>query len=143
MIYVLDASVLVKWFVEEPDTPQALALKTAYLDGSCDLTSLDFAVLEVVNALQRSKGFTAAEITRCCDELTALGLDLVALLPDLIHAAVDLAVKWQITVYDAAYVALAQELGARLVTADRPLHTAVTSLHCSTLLAEFAPSRGH
>ena len=69
MIYVLDASVLVKWFVEEPDTPQALALKTAYLDGSCDLTSLDFAILEVVNALQRSKGFTAAEIRRCCDEL--------------------------------------------------------------------------
>ena len=38
-IYVLDASVFVKWFVEEPDTPQALTLKTAYLEGSCDLTS--------------------------------------------------------------------------------------------------------
>ena len=141
MIYVLDASVLVKWFVKEPDTPQALALKTTYLEGSCDLTSLDFSILEVANALQRSKGFTAAEIKRCCDELYALELDLVALLPDLIHAAVDLAAKWNVTVYDAAYVALAQELGARLVTADRTLHTAVTSLRSSTLLAELSPSQ--
>ncbi len=141
MIYVLDASVLVKWFVEEPDTPQALALKTAYLEGSCDLTSLDFAILEVANALQRSKGFTASEIRRCCDELYALDLDLVALLPDLIHATVDLAAKCNVTVYDAAYVALAQELGARLVTADRALHTAVTSLRSSTLLAELSPSQ--
>ena len=141
MIYVLDASVLVKWCVKEPDTPQALALKTAYLEGSCDLASLDFSILEVANALQRSKGFTAAEIKRCCDELYALELDLVALLPDLIHATVDLATRWNVTVYDAAYVALAQELGARLVTADRPLHTAVTSLRSSTLLAELSPSQ--
>lgn len=141
MIYVLDASVLVKWFVEESDTPQALALKTAYLEGSCDLTSLDFAILEVANALQRSKGFTPAEIRRCCDELYALDLDLVMLLPDLIHATVALAAKCNVTVYDAAYVALAQELGARLVTADRALHTAVTSLRSSTLLAELSPSQ--
>lgn len=118
-----------------------LDLKTAYLEGSCDLTSLDFSILEVANALQRSKGFTAAEIKRCCDELYALDLDLVALLPDLIHATVDLAAKWNVTVYDAAYVALAQELGARLVTADRPLHTAVTSLRSSTLLAELSLSQ--
>ncbi len=43
MIYVLDASVIVKWFVEEPDTPQALSLKTAYLEGACEVASLDFA----------------------------------------------------------------------------------------------------
>ena len=97
--------------------------------------------MEVANALQRSKGFTAAEIKRCCDELYALGLDLVALLPDLIHATVDLATRWNVTVYDAAYVALAQELGARLITADRTLHTAVTSLRSSTLLAELSPSQ--
>jgi len=34
-------------------------------------------------------------------------------------------------------VALAQELGMRLVTADRKLHRAITSLHRSTLLADF------
>ena len=141
MIYVLDASVLVKWFVEEPDTPPALSLKTAYLEGTCEVASLDFALLEVANALQRSKGFSAAEITRCCDELYALDLDLVALLPDLLHATVDLAARWNLTVYDAAYLALAKELGAQLITADRTLHTAVASLRRSTLLAEFAPSR--
>jgi predicted nucleic acid-binding protein len=45
VIYVLDASVLVKWFVEEPDTPQALSLKIAYLEGTCEVASLDFALL--------------------------------------------------------------------------------------------------
>ena len=141
MIYVLDASVLVKWFVEEPDTPQALSLKTAYLEGVCEIASLDFALLEVANALQRSKGFSAAEIKRCCDELYALDVDLVALLPDLVHAAVELAARWNLTVYDAAYLALAKELEAQLITADRTLHTAVASLRSSTLLAEFSPSQ--
>ena len=54
----------------------------------------------------------------------------------MIHAAVDRAARWHVTVYDAAYVALAQELGARLVTADRALHATVTSLRYSTFLAE-------
>ena len=141
MIYVLDASVLVKWFVEEPDTPQALSLKTAHLEGACETASLDFVLLEVANALQRSKGFSLAEITRCCDELYALDLDLVALLPDVVHAAVELAARWNVTVYDAAYVALARELDAPLITADQALHAAVTSLRCSTLLTEFTPSQ--
>ena len=130
----------VKWFVEEPDTPQALFLKTTYLQGACELTSLDFALLEIANALQRSKGFSAAEIKRCCDELYALELDLVALLPHLVHAAIDLATRWNVTVYDAAYLALAKELEAQLLTADRALHAAVRSLRCSKLLAEFSPS---
>ena len=132
---------LVKWFVEEADTPPALSLKTAYLEGTCEVASLDFALLELANALQRSKGFSAAEIKRCCDELYALDLDLVALLPGLLHATVDLASRWNLTVYDAAYLALAKELGAQLITADRTLHTAVASLRCSTLLAEFASSQ--
>lgn len=139
MIYVLDASVLVKWFVEEPDTRQALSLKGAYLEGACEVASLDFALLEVANALQRSKGFSATEIKRCCDELYALDLDLVALLPDLVHTAVDLAARWNLTVYDAAYLALAKELDAQLITADRALHTTAASLRRSTLLAEFSP----
>lgn len=141
MIYVLDASVPVKWFVEEPDTPQALFLKTACVEGSCEIASLDCALLEVANALQRSKGFSAAEIKRCCDELYVLDLDLVALLPHLVHATVDLAARWHLTVYDAAYLALARELDAPLITADRALHEAVASLRCSTLLAEFSPSQ--
>ena len=142
MIYVLDASVLVKWFVEEPDTPQALSLKTAYLEGSCGLASLDFAFLEVANALQRSKGFSAPEIKRCCDELYALELDLVALLPDLVYSAVDLATRWNVTVYDAVYLALAKDMGVQLITADRTFHTAVTSLRCSALLTEFVGRTG-
>ena len=140
MIYVLDASVLVKWFVEEPDTSQALSLKTAHLEGTCEVASLDFALLEVANALQRSKGFSLAEITRCCDELYTLDLDLVALLPDVVHAAVELAARWNQTVYDAAYLALARALNAPLITADRTFHTAVASLRCSRLLTEFSVS---
>ena len=141
MIYVLDASVLVKWFVEEPDTPQALSLKTAYLEGAYEVASLDFALLEVANALQRSKGFSAAEIKRCCDELYALELDFIALVPDLIYAAIEVATRWHLTVYDAAYLALAKEMDAQLITADRALHTATASLRQSTLLAEFSPVR--
>ncbi len=139
MIYVLDASVLVKWFVEESDTAQALSLKTAHLEGICEIASLDFALLEVANALQRSKKFSAAEIKRCCDEIFALELDIIAVLPGLLHPTVELADRWNLTIYDAAYLALARELGAQLITADRMLHTAVTSLRCSTLLAEVIP----
>jgi predicted nucleic acid-binding protein len=141
VIYVLDASVLVKWFVEESDTPHALAVKQGYVEGAYEVASLDFALLEVANALQRSKGFSAAEILRCCEELYTLELDLVALVPDLIHAAIEVAARYHLTVYDAAYLALAKELDAQLITADRTFHTAVASLRHSTLLVEFDPTR--
>ncbi len=44
------------------------------------------------------------------------------------RAAVDLAARCDLTVYDAAYMALTKELEAQVITADRTLHTAVASL---------------
>ena len=52
----------------------------------------------------------------------------MALLPELVHAAVELAARWNLTVYDAAYLALARDLEAQLITADRTFHTAAASL---------------
>ena len=41
MSYILDASVILKWFVEEPESRHALAYRTHFVDGSCTIACPD------------------------------------------------------------------------------------------------------
>jgi len=56
---VVDSSVLVKWFVPEPDSTLAIALRQAHIDGRIRIAVPDLALLEVANALRYK--FSAAD----------------------------------------------------------------------------------
>lgn len=48
---VVDASVALKWFVDEPDSAPALALRNAHIAGQSPLVAPDLLIYEVANAL--------------------------------------------------------------------------------------------
>lgn len=123
--YVLDASVVVKWFVPEAHTE--LALKLRERDGQFHAPA--FLTLEIGNVLAKKRRrneltqgeaegiwrtFRQAPIRRHADET-------------LVLAALDLAQQTHTTLYDNLYLALAVKLDVHCVTADRKFYRALGS----------------
>ncbi|MEM4853129.1 MAG: type II toxin-antitoxin system VapC family toxin [Thermofilum sp.] len=59
---VVDASVVVKWFVEEEHSRESKLLRDAYAAGLVDLSVPAILPFEVVNALKYSGAFSEEEL---------------------------------------------------------------------------------
>ncbi len=112
---VVDASVAVKWVVQENGTAQALAIRQGR-----QLIAPDLIVAECANILW--KKVTRLELTVEQASLAARLLERVdiELLPmrRLLDAATKIAIDLDHAAYDCMYLAVALETGAPLVTAD-------------------------
>jgi len=117
MTLVIDASVVVKWFVEEDLADEAASL----LRRPPPLHAPDLIVAEATNAVW--KKVVRGAITREQAEAFALSIphSPLQLTPSLfLHArALDIAIELRHPVYDCLYLACAERLGGRVVTADR------------------------
>ncbi len=136
-MYLLDTSVIYKWFVEEENTQKALTIKEAHKNAEITISFPDLLIYELANALRYKNEFSPAEIRRCCQDLFDLNLDIIAPLPDTIEAATRIAHKNDITIYDAFYIALAQELEFQFITADEKLYNKVKDIQLVNLLSKF------
>ena len=124
-MYVLDASVVIKWFVEEEGTPIARKILDGHLKGLYTIVAPDLLIYEVSNVLRHNSSFPHRVTRHCIASLFDLGLDIVAPLVDVVLPAIKLAYDKNVTFYDSIYVALAHELGLHYVTADRKLHNKI------------------
>lgn len=119
-VYVVDTSVVVKWYVEreESDVEKAWELLHGLEDGLCVLKAPELLLFEIANALMTSQGFQTAVVTKALDELQNLRVSVEPFSPSTLAQAVEIASLCRATIYDAYFLALASELGAVLVTAD-------------------------
>jgi predicted nucleic acid-binding protein len=120
---VVDASVALKWLLPEPGSPEALAL----LAGGSRLLAPALLPIEVVNVLWkrvRAKEIRAEKAAELMEWLLDAPLELRAA-EDLLPAALQIAVRYDRTVYDSLYVALAVSERAVLVTCDLKLRDAL------------------
>ena len=120
-MYVIDASIVIKWFVDEEDSPAARALRESHVRGTTPLAAPDLLIYETANVLLRSRGFSLAETKECIHQLYDLNLDIIAPTPDLVMSTIALSSQKGITFYDALYVELAKQLGFKCITADQKL----------------------
>ena len=134
MTLVLDASVLLKWFIEEPGSEAALDFKRRYLDGEAAIVIPDLALYEIPNVLRFKRGVHEPEVKAVMRAFWLLGLDTVAPTEPLLEEAIGLSFATGLSLYDCAYLALAKELDAALITADAQLHRAASRLVRTTLL---------
>ena len=135
---VLDASVILKWFMQENLSDMARLIKDTHLRGDFTITIPDIAIYEVGNALRYEPEFSPPEIERALTELYDINLDIIAPLPDMAGLAAGLACQSEITFYDAFYLALAKELGLQFVTADERLYSKVKDMSHISLLSSLA-----
>ena len=117
MKLVIDASVLVKWFVDEPGADRAAALRGE------DLAAPDLILVEVGNVLwkhQRRGVLASADYVDAVEALQAAPITLTPI-ADLLLAAARIAVELDHPLYDCVYLALAMREGFPLVTDDQRL----------------------
>ncbi|OGC22144.1 hypothetical protein A3J90_01820 [candidate division WOR-1 bacterium RIFOXYC2_FULL_37_10] len=118
---VLDASVVLKWFVQENGSDKSREIQNKYLAGSIKIIVPDLLLYEISNVLRYNKSFSKKEIDEILTSLSEMGIEVFPINYNLIKDAVNLAYKFDITVYDACYVALALTLSTNLITADAKL----------------------
>jgi len=120
-VFIIDASVAVKWYISEEDRERALKVRRDYVEGKIDLASPALVIYEVFNALRYHPGLTPSDMARYLDSLLDMQMDLRLPSEETNRVAAKLAVKEGISGYDAHYVALAQSVRAQLLTSDAKL----------------------
>jgi predicted nucleic acid-binding protein len=120
---VSDASVALKWFHAEgeEEVEPARAFIVAHQARAIRLTVLDLTAYEIGNALLRGQANATAE--QVATVLEALAEICPAIRPDTaeLSLAAELAQRHDLTLYDAAYAAVAKNRYATLATLDAAL----------------------
>jgi predicted nucleic acid-binding protein len=124
MRYVLDASVALKWVVDEPDAAEARRIRNHFRNAVHELIAPDSFELEIAHSLTR------AQRRGLIPDAWILWVDVMTTAPVLFPAhplfprAIQIATRARIGVYDCLYVALAEREACELVTADAGCSTA-------------------
>lgn len=128
---VIDASVALKWYFPETLGDEADALLESKAGR---FIAPDLMMLEAAQACVKKT--RRGEITpeRCIEITEQLATMITAFMRPSADLALALALKHQISVYDAAYAALAIAEGCPFVTADHRLYNALAAALPDTML---------
>ena len=137
MNLIIDASVLIKFFVPEVLSTQAEQLLARVEEGSVKLFAPDLIYAEAGNTLwkkRRLKELTQSEVGKITDLISSIPLKVEAS-KTLFPLAIDIAIAYEVTVYDALYLSMAKVYETQMMTADRKLFdlTAKTNLKRSVM----------
>ncbi len=124
-VVVVDASVVIKWFVPENGTDAALRL----LDSGHQFMAPDLLFAEVSNSIWKKtlRGeLTTTESHQLTADLERIAVETIPC-RELATDAHALALITSRSVYDSMYVALAIRLETRLITADERLVNALAA----------------
>lgn len=120
---VVDASVMVALYVEEPLSAPARAALLRAREAGDQLHSPDLLLVECANAFWKRVGRGELDRDSAMAAISALSnlenLDRHPLDVHLIPPALSLAVAHSLTAYDATYAALAVQLGGTAISGDR------------------------
>ena len=115
-VFVVDASLVIKWFVPEVDSKAA----RDWLNAPHDYVAPDLLFPEAGNAVWkkvRRGEFSPEDGQQLVTDLSAIAVEAVPM-RSLVSDAHVLALRTGITVYDATYLALAVRLETKVITGD-------------------------
>lgn len=127
---VADANLLVVLVSGDPRGNQVLQHFKDWLDSDVEIHAPALAQYEIVNALTRlivGDAFQADKVDEAWNNISILPIKYHRLTNAERVVEIALALKRQ-NAYDAAYIALAEMLGAELWTLDSPLYRNATGL---------------
>jgi len=121
-MYVLDASVVIKWFSDEEFTDKAVEIRNDFFKGKNEVVVPDLLLYEVSNALRYNPNFDENDVAEAVNSLFDLGMSIIVPTQKVLKSAINLGFERSITIYDSFYVALAKEINFTFITADRKLY---------------------
>lgn len=138
---ILDASVLLSAFFPDEAQPQAHAVLREHEAGRERLKAPALLVYEMTNAVLKAERRARISSEQANEILNAAaGLD-IELFPMEWGESLPLARRFGRSAYDAAYLALAEQLGEQLITGDLRLYNAVhPALGWVLWIGDFTPA---
>ena len=118
---MVDASVCAKWYLDEEYSDRARLLRDQFVKGQIAITAPSLLFYETLNALRYSRAFDEKELAAAADSLSKYGFEVWEPRGEVYREAARLSLAQDITVYDAAYVALSEHLRALFYTVDKKL----------------------
>jgi predicted nucleic acid-binding protein len=122
---IVDASVILSAFFPDEDQAQAQALVREHVIGRVELAAPTLLHYEVTNAVIQAQRRGRISSEQAGEVLTSFERLGIALKPVSWQQMLPLAIRFDRTAYDTAYLALAEMTGQPLITADRRLYNAV------------------
>ncbi|NJL61762.1 MAG: type II toxin-antitoxin system VapC family toxin [Methylacidiphilales bacterium] len=121
--YVVDTSVCIKHFISDPLTPKVNQLFDHFDNPSTEIFVPDLFYIECANVFWkyvRAGMYSAAEVQADLMTLKSLRFHMVSTV-DFIENVISIAIEYNISAYDASYVALSRQVNATLLTLDQKL----------------------
>lgn len=119
--FVVDSSVVAKWFLTEPDSRKAIELRDEFASGRLELAVPSLMFYEVMNALRFSGSFSSPDLVVAAKSLSKYRFGIWRPRGKLLELATKLSVEKDLTVYDASYMALGKRTNSKVVTEDKEL----------------------
>ena len=118
--YCLDTSVATKWFSEhdESDLSKALSIRDEILEGRFAVIVPELFFYELANALRYNAGFTDKDVKDAVKSVLDMGFEIRKIESDIMEYAIDIAFKFNVSIYDAYFLALSQTTNMPFITAD-------------------------
>jgi len=118
---VADASVVAKWFLDEDFSEKARLLRDSFITGKLIISVPCLLFYETLNVLKYARLYSSEELADAANSLSKYGFDVWEPRGRISEETAKTSLKCDISIYDAAYVALASHLHAALYTADQEL----------------------
>ncbi|MBI4378958.1 MAG: type II toxin-antitoxin system VapC family toxin [Nitrospinae bacterium] len=118
--YILDTSVLIKWFSEydEDDLDNAVNLRNKIFEGECSVIVPSLLFYEVANALRYNTRFTNKDVKDAVKSIIDMTFEVREVDKTILERAIEIAFKYNISVYDAYFLSLSQIENMPFITAD-------------------------
>lgn len=118
--YVLDTSVVIKWFSEydEDDLDKAISLRDEIVESRCAITVPCQMLYELANALRYNPRFKDSDVKNAVKSILDMGFDMREIDSAVMELAIETAFKFRTTMYDAYFLALSRTESKPFITAD-------------------------
>jgi len=135
--FVLDTSVIVKWFFEETNTSIALKIRDYYFDGKIELYLPDLVIYELTNVFRYGK-ISKDQAKDFIQDFYKMEMILIQPNQSLLFDTLNYALNFDITIYDGIFITLAKNLGTKMITADKKLYEKTKSTGLIIFLENFS-----
>lgn len=140
MIWVIDASVALRWFIEDEKHPNSDAVLEKVIHEPESFAVPELFAFEVFSVLQRVHPNGLAAFRKGIIPLLQFGIFRQPM-TEKIAVKANYFVQLGLTGYDACYAALARDLKGKWLTFDKMAHKFIQKEKVSCLLEDGMPAR--
>lgn len=126
--YVIDTSVVLKWFNQENES----SVETAYQiykdmsENKIVLLVPNILVIELINALKKGKNMSVAIIKKSIQDIFSLPLVIKDPSQTVLEQTAEIMDNYNLTAYDALFIATAKDANCKLISDDTKAHGKIT-----------------